>query len=140
LLPRLARVRIATNMPSMPSHELREWILMVRKTVIALCLLLVAALAFGQQNKKAPAERTVTGIVTDESGAPVPGAIVQLENMKTMQIRSFVAKDKGDYYFHGLGMDVDYRLKAESNGKTSATRTVSSFDSHPEVTINLQLK
>src|SRR5580698_2781974 len=113
---------------------------MVRKTALALCLLFLAALAFAQQNKKAPTERTVTGIVTDDSGAPVPGAIVQLENLKTMQIRSFVAKEKGDYYFHGLGMDVDYRIKAESNGKASATRNISSFDGHPEITINLQLK
>jgi hypothetical protein len=117
---------------------------MVRKQVTALCVLLMAfsavfASAQGQ-NKKAPTERTVTGIVTDASGTAVPGAIVQLENLKTMQIRSFVAKEKGDYYFHGLGMDVDYRLKAESNGHTSATRTVSSFDSHADVTINLQLK
>jgi hypothetical protein len=111
---------------------------MVRKTVIAICFLLLAAFALAQ--KKAPAERSVTGIVTDAGGAPVPGAVVQLENMKTMQIRSFIAKDKGDYYFHGLGMDVDYQLKAESNGHSSSTRTVSSFDSHPEVTINLQLK
>jgi hypothetical protein len=111
---------------------------MFRKTVIAVFVLLLAALASAQ--KKAPTERTVTGVVTDAGGAPVPGAVVQLENMKTMQIRSFIAKDKGDYYFHGLGMDVDYQLKAESNGHSSNTRTVSSFDSHPEVTVNLQLK
>jgi len=114
---------------------------MVRKTAIAILVLLMAVFAFAQESKKkGPAERSVTGIVTDAAGAPVPGAVVQLENMKTMQIRSFIAKDKGDYYFHGLGMDVDYQLKAESNGHTSATRTVSSFDSHAELTINLQLK
>ena len=115
---------------------------MVRKTVVALSLIFVALLATVAfaQNKKAPAERIVTGIVTDAGGAPVPGAIVQLENLKTMQVRSFVAKEKGDYYFHGLGMDTDYRLKAQSNGKESAPRTVSSFDSHPELVINLQLK
>lgn len=114
---------------------------MARKTAIAILVLLMAVFAFAQDSKKkGPAERSVTGIVTDANGAPVPGAVVQLENMKTMQIRSFIAKDKGDYYFHGLGMDVDYQLKAESNGHTSATRTVSSFDSHPELTINLQLK
>ena len=114
---------------------------MVRKSLIGVwLLLLLAAFAFPQDKKKAPAERYVSGIVTDETGAPVPGAVVQLENTKTMQIRSFIAKDKGDYYFHGLGMDVDYHLKAESNGHTSATRTVSSFDSHAELTINLQLK
>jgi hypothetical protein len=46
----------------------------------------------------------------------------------------------GDYYFHGLATDVDYELKAESNGKGSATKTLSSFDTHPEARINLQIK
>jgi hypothetical protein len=92
------------------------------------------------QSKKAPTERSVSGIVTDESGAAVSGAIVQLKNTKTMQVRSFIAKEKGDYYFHGLSTDVDYELKAQANGKTSASRTLSSFDSHSEATINLQLK
>jgi hypothetical protein len=112
---------------------------MVRKTVVALCLLLLAVCAFAQ-SKKAPAERTVTGIVSDASGAPVPGAVVQLENMKTMQIQSFIAKDKGDFYFHGLAMDVDYKIKAIANGLSSQTRTISTFDSHPELNITLQLK
>ena len=112
---------------------------MVRKTVIALCILVLSAVAFAQ-SKKAPPERSVTGIVTDVAGNPVPGAVVQLENMKTMQIRSFIAKDKGDYYFHGLDLDVDYKVKAESNGLSSAVRTISTFDSHPELVINLQLK
>jgi len=92
------------------------------------------------QNKKAPTERSVSGIVTDESGTAVPGAVVQLKNTKTMQVRSFIAKEKGDYYFHGLSTDVDYELKAQANGKTSASRTLSSFDSHAEATVNLQLK
>ena len=52
------------------------------------------------------------------------GAVVQLKNTKTMQVRSFIAKDKGDYYFHGLSTDVDYELKAQANGKTSPSRTL----------------
>ena len=113
---------------------------MVRKTVVVLCIFLLSVFAFAQGNKKAPAEKSVTGFVTDAGGVPVPGAVVQLENMKTMQIRSFIAKDKGDYYFHGLDMDVDYKVKAESNGHASAIRNISTFDSHPELVINLQLK
>jgi hypothetical protein len=46
----------------------------------------------------------------------------------------------GEYTFQGLSTDVDYELKAESKGRSSATRTLSSFDSHPEARINLQLK
>jgi len=102
-------------------------------------LVSLASLA-AAQSKKAPTERSVSGMVTDESVTAVPGAVVQLKNTKTMQVRSFIAKDKGDYYFHGLSTDVDYELKAQANGKTSPARTLSSFDSHAEATINLQLK
>jgi hypothetical protein len=105
----------------------------------AILILALAALAFAQKNK-GPAERSVSGVVTDASGSPVIGAVVQLENMKTLQVRSFIAKDKGDYYFHGLSTDVDYQLKAQSNGHESAAKTLSSFDSHPAAIVNLQLK
>jgi len=107
---------------------------------LALSLALItAAFAFGQK-KSTPTERSVSGAVTDAGGSPVAGAVVQLKNMKTLQVRSFIARDKGDYYFHGLSTDVDYELKAESNGHSSSSKTLSSFDSHTEAVINLQLK
>ena len=99
-----------------------------------------SVLAFGQKKSKEPQEKAVSGLVTDASGAPVPGAVVQLKNTKTLQVRSFIAKDTGEYFFQGLTTDVDYELKAESNGKSSGTKVLSSFDSHPEAKINLQLK
>ena len=110
--------------------------------VLILLTLVTSAVspAFAQGKKKEPTVRSVTGIVTNEAGEPVPGAIVQLKNTKTLQVRSFITKEKGEYYFHELSMDVDYQFKAEYNGKTSSTRTLSTFDSHPAVVINLQLK
>ena len=112
---------------------------MVKKLAVLVLTLLLSAMVFAQKNK-APAERSVAGVVTDAGGNPIPGAVVQLKNTKTLQVRSFIARDKGDYYFHGLATDVDYELKADANGKSSSSRTLSSFDSHPEVTINLQVK
>jgi hypothetical protein len=105
-----------------------------------LLLMALATIGYGQGKNKAPAERSVSGVVTNDSGEPVPGAIVQLKNMKTLQVRSFIAREKGEYYFNGLSTDVDYEFKAEWNGKSSATRTLSVFDSHPSVVFNLQLK
>ncbi len=102
---------------------------------------MLATLAFGQGNKnKAPAERSVTGTVTGADGNPLPGAVVQMKNMKTLQVRSFIAKEKGDFYFQGLSPDIDYEFTAESNGKASNTRTLSSFDSHTAVNIDLKIK
>lgn len=114
---------------------------MFKRFAIILFVLALATLVFAQGKKsKEPTERSVSGIVTDENDVPVPGAVVQLKNTKTLEVRSFIAKEHGDYYFHGLSTDVDYELKAESNGKGSGTKTLSSFDTHPEARINLQLK
>ncbi len=113
---------------------------MTARLTSLLLLLALASFTFAQKKNQQPAEKAVTGIVTDAAGAPVPGAVVQLKNMKTLEVRSFISKDRGDYFFHGLATDVDYELKAQFNGKSSAPRVLSSFDSHAEAVINLQLK
>jgi hypothetical protein len=111
-----------------------------RIAAMVLLALMVVTATFAQKKDKTPPEKSVTGIVTDAGGNPAPGAVVQLKNMKTLQVRSFIAREKGDYYFSGLSPDVDYQLLAQANGKESAPRTVSTFDSHMQVTINFQLK
>lgn len=115
---------------------------MIRRFGIIFLVIALAWTAFGQSKKKSkePAERSVMGVVTDENDKPVPGAVVQLKNLKTLDVRSFIAKENGEYYFHGLSTDVDYELKADANGLTSGTKTLSSFDTHEEARINLQLK
>jgi hypothetical protein len=85
-------------------------------------------------------QRSVQGSVTDNKDNPISGAVVYIKNAKTLQIRSFVTKDQGTYYFHSLSPDVDYELHAESNGVTSSNKTLSSFDSRKQATINLKLK
>ncbi len=92
------------------------------------------------EKKQAASERPVSGFVTDVDGKPVVGAIVQLKNTRTLQVRSFITREKGDYYFAGLSKDVDYELKAQSSGHTSPTRTLSSFDTKAQPVLNLQIK
>jgi len=92
------------------------------------------------EKKRAAMERPVSGFVTDADGKPLANAVVQLKNTRTLQVRSFITRDKGDYYFAGLSKDVDYELKAQSAGKTSSAKTLSSFDTKPAPVINLQIK
>ena len=116
---------------------------MWKRLVVILVVLGLASLAFGQfgqKKSKEPAERAVAGIVTDEMGHPATGAVVQLKNLRTLQVRSFIAGDMGEYRFNGLSTDVDYEVKAEYNGKASATKTLSSFDTRPEAKVDLQVK
>src|SRR5215468_4974358 len=86
-------------------------------------------LAADKKDKEPANERTVQGTVTDANDNPVNGAVVYIENKKTMQIRSFITKDQGAYYFHSLSTDVDYQLHAEYSGASSPNKTLSSFDS-----------
>ena len=106
--------------------------------VIAL-LLLGTTGAFAQKKGEDQSVRSVQGTVSDAGDSAVNGAVVQLKNTKTLQIRSFITKEQGAYYFHGLSPDVDYELKAEYQGATSPTRTLSSFDSRKQAVINLKL-
>jgi hypothetical protein len=97
--------------------------------------------AFAQSSKKGAdtKERTVQGVVQDAEGKPAPGAIVQLKNTRTQQIRSFIAKDNGEYFFNGLSSDVDYELRADANNASSPTKTLSSYDGRKQATLNLKL-
>jgi hypothetical protein len=113
---------------------------MLRRLLIAFLMVALASVAFGQKKAKTPTEKSISGVVTDAGGNAVPGAVVQLKNMKTLQVRSFIAKEMGDYVFMGLPLDADYEVKAEFKGLTSATKTLSSFDSRTEAKINLQIK
>jgi len=106
----------------------------------ALCVFLLAAGAAWAKKDENANVRTVQGVVSDTHGAAVNGAVVQLKNTKTLQIRSFITQVNGSYSFHGLSTDVDYELQAEYNGAHSAARTLSSFDTRRQPVVNLKLE
>jgi carboxypeptidase family protein len=99
------------------------------------------AVAQGRNKKKADPTRSVQGVVSGPDDGAVKGAIVQLKNTKTLQIRSFITQENGAYYFHELNPDHEYELSAEDqkSGTVSSTRRLSSFDSQKLATINLKL-
>jgi hypothetical protein len=106
---------------------------------IGVLMLALAGAAFPQSKKGEAKERTVEGTVIDSAGKAVPRAIVQLKNVRTQQIRSFIAQDKGDFFFNGLNPDIDYELRAEADGASSATKTLSSYDGRKAFTVTLKL-
>ena len=101
--------------------------------------LLTALLAIPAFAQKDAATRSVQGAVTNSDDSSVTGAVVQLKNLKTLQIRSFITKEDGTYHFFELSPDVDYELKADFQGTSSGPKTLSSFDSRKKATINLKL-
>ncbi len=102
-------------------------------------LLLVPALSAQKKKDDSGSARTVQGTVTAADESAVNGAVVQLKNLKTLQIRSYITKEDGAYYFNGLSQEIDYELKADYQGASSHTKTLSSFDGRKQAIINLQL-
>ena len=95
----------------------------------------------GKPRKGDSTTRSVQGAVTNPDDSLAVGAVVQLENTKTLQVRSFITKEDGLFHFYELGSDVDYKLKAEDkkSGASSDTKTLSSFDSRKQAIINLKM-
>jgi hypothetical protein len=98
-----------------------------------------AVLPFQKKDKEEDKLRMVQGEVTDTQDNALAGAVVQLKNNKTLQVRSFITQADGAYQFHGLDPNVDYSLKADYQGDSSASKTLSSFDSRKKPVINLKL-
>lgn len=71
---------------------------------------------------------TVSGTVTDESGAVVPGVTVTMVNLATNEARTVVTNEHGAYRVDGLRPS-KYSLTAELQGFATVVR--------PEITVNV---
>ena len=111
-----------------------------RFLALLLILPLLAASAAHAQGAKHEAQlKTVRGVVLDKSENPVPTGVVFLKNVRTNQVRSYIADNQGNYRFSGLDPNSDYELHAEKDGAKSQTRSVSSFDTRMDIVLNLKL-
>ncbi len=111
---------------------------------LAVVALMVSAGLFGQeQTRKEKREeaklRSVMGLVVDAQEQPASGAVVQLKDMRTLQVRSFITQNDGQYHFSGLRPDIDYQVTAKSGDITAAPRTLSIFDNRKEAVMNFKL-
>lgn len=105
--------------------------------------LAVLAMQWTNQKKDKPRDtsvRNVAGVVLQPDGKPAPQAVVQLKNMKNLQIRSYIASDEGKYQFQGLSTSVDYELAATYHDMASPKRQLSIFDTRLDAIVNLQLE
>ena len=114
-----------------------------RKMVIACLMALALSLGLSAQNKNPNEDgntRSVQGVVSNASGGPVANAVVQLKDTKTLQIRSFRTEQDGSYHFAGLSTNVEYELKADSDGASSGKKTLSIYNTQKTAIVNLKLK
>ena len=90
-------------------------------------------------DKNQPQVRNVTGQVFSKADSPIAEAVVYLKNTKTLTIKTFITEKDGGYRFPGLSPNVDYEIYADYQGQKSPTKTISSFDTRPNVTLNLHV-
>jgi Carboxypeptidase regulatory-like domain len=84
-------------------------------------------------------QRVVQGKVVDKEDAPVKGAVVYLKDGHTLSVKSYIAGDDGAYRFGQLAQNTDYSVWAESGGKKSPVKSVSSFDTRKEFNFILKI-
>jgi hypothetical protein len=116
----------------------------VRVLTLAAMAVIVSASVFAQNKTKQERReeansRSVMGIVVGADDQPANGAVVQLKDMRTLQVRSFITQTDGQYHFSGLRGDIDYQLTVKSGEATAAPRTLSLFDNRKEAVMNFKL-
>lgn len=104
-------------------------------------IILAAAVVFAQGNSKGKESqlRTVRGTVVDNMENPSDTAVVYLKNTRTQDIITHLSDSDGTFRFSGLDLNVDYDIHAEKDGWTSATKSISNFDTRKEFVLTLKL-
>ncbi|MEO8340435.1 MAG: carboxypeptidase-like regulatory domain-containing protein [Nitrospirota bacterium] len=103
------------------------------------CVTLVALL-FGNSLMLSAAQRRLLIGSVSANGRPVKGAVVKLENIRTLRMRSYITKKNGDFHFAGLNPDVDYEIWAQHGQQKSSKKSVSRFDEGDPIRVELALE
>ena len=72
--------------------------------------------------------RSISGVVTDKRGNLLPGAVVEIDNSISKEIRSYIVQKDGRYHFEDLNPDVEFVLHAQYHGHLSKNWTLSKFN------------
>jgi protocatechuate 3,4-dioxygenase beta subunit len=109
--------------------------------LIVLLLLAVVSAGFASRRTRNPeALRMLSGTVTDQYAQPIADAAVQIENEKTLLVRSYITDAQGQFHFAELSPDADYNLQAVFDGIRGRKKTLSQFDSRSNPTVKLEVR
>ena len=109
---------------------------MLRTFLLALSILLSASVAFAQTTSATTA--TVTGTVTDEQGAVLPGVAVTLSGPSMMGVQTQMSDSVGLYRFVSIPPG-EYKLVFELSGFATLTREGVRLTANFTATINSQM-
>ena len=102
--------------------------------LFAIALLFAVCQAFGQQSAG-----TVTGTVSDQQGAVIPGAEVEVRNVATNSLFTAATNENGLYTAPGLAVG-EYEIAAESAGFKRAVRSGVTLQVNQIARVDLQLE
>lgn len=83
--------------------------------------------------------RAVKGVVIDESGKPMQGALVTLTDLKSKEKWTVDTKADGKYNFDELSFIVDYEVSAKRGSAVSVAKKLSQYDRTPLSVRNLEV-
>ncbi|HAV42370.1 MAG TPA: hypothetical protein DCW97_08260, partial [Acidobacteria bacterium] len=98
-------------------------------------VLLISPLAFTQSRETG----AITGTVTDEAGAPLPGVTVTISGPNLMGTRTYVTDARGIYRFPALPPG-NYTIKAELQGFTSVVNESVRLSTTTTLSIDIIMK
>ena len=101
--------------------------------LIALCMLMSAPLAYGQQ-----VTSTVNGRILDQGDAVLPGVTVTVTNIATGVVRTTVTNEEGLYSIPGLEIGT-YRIETELGGFAPTVRENVRLDVNATLTVDFRL-
>jgi hypothetical protein len=90
-------------------------------------------------HSRAQTSASITGIVTDPSGARVSGAAVKVKNLETRAIRTTSADNSGRYFVPGLPVG-DYEITVSNSGFLDSVRTGISLVINQEASLDFSLQ
>jgi len=116
------------------TKELKASLIMGRAKT-ALLILVIVCSVLSHAN---PADtRIVRGKVVTSDGKPLLGAVVQLKNLVTLSIRSYVTQRDGKFEFSQVDSDQAYEVRAHYGDHWGDTNTITRFDSSKVVDVTL---
>jgi hypothetical protein len=95
------------------------------------------ALAAHQQPE---VQRLISGTVSDRQGEPLRKAVVQLKNLRTLQVLSFITQKDGRYHFAGTSTETDYELRVLYRGKFSDPKKVTHLNSREHFVVDFHIE
>ena len=112
---------------------------LVSSSLRALILLSITLTIGFSSTAHAQVSASITGIVTDPSGAPVPSATVKVKNLETGAIRSSLTGDSGRYLAASLPVG-EYEVLVSKSGFQDAIRSGIRLVVGEEASVDLKLQ